>query len=223
MRKTVNLRRPETSRDLADRWLGCDEDDLAAYSEVQRPRTRADCEDGPRPCPWVGCRYSLYLDVKNRSIKLNFPALEVDEMVESCALDVADRGEATLPELSAVMNLSYDRSYQITALGLAHAKAIAAELAVEVEGPPARKPRVANASRRTTDPDLHGISTAIHAATPVFRKADYRDVPRAEVARLFPGVAISANYGEPRPQPQVEAAPRDPRAALRASMRRCLG
>lgn len=29
----------------------------------RRPRTRGDCEDGPRPCPWVGCRYNLMLEV----------------------------------------------------------------------------------------------------------------------------------------------------------------
>jgi len=24
-----------------------------------RPRTRRDCEDGPRPCPWLSCRHHL--------------------------------------------------------------------------------------------------------------------------------------------------------------------
>jgi hypothetical protein len=24
-----------------------------------RPRTRGDCADGPRPCPFIGCRYHL--------------------------------------------------------------------------------------------------------------------------------------------------------------------
>jgi hypothetical protein len=28
-----------------------------------RPQRRSDCEDGPRPCPWVGCRYHLWADV----------------------------------------------------------------------------------------------------------------------------------------------------------------
>ena len=28
-----------------------------------RPVTRGDCQDGPRPCPWVSCRYHLALDV----------------------------------------------------------------------------------------------------------------------------------------------------------------
>src|SRR5262245_58822719 len=58
-----------------------------------RPRTRGECENVERPCPYVGCRYNLYLDVDPRSgsIKLNFPDLEPDELVESCALDLADQ------------------------------------------------------------------------------------------------------------------------------------
>lgn len=31
--------------------------------EIQRPLTRADCVDGPRPCPWVGCRHHLLIEV----------------------------------------------------------------------------------------------------------------------------------------------------------------
>ena len=33
---------------------------------IERPTTRVDCENGMRPCPWVGCRYHLYLDVDKR-------------------------------------------------------------------------------------------------------------------------------------------------------------
>lgn len=29
----------------------------------ERPRTRGDCEGRPRPCPWVGCRHNLLIDV----------------------------------------------------------------------------------------------------------------------------------------------------------------
>src|ERR1019366_2346037 len=29
----------------------------------ERPKTRGDCVDGPRPCPWAGCRQHLYLEV----------------------------------------------------------------------------------------------------------------------------------------------------------------
>ena len=90
--------------------------------EHWRPQTRADCGAVKRPCPYVSCRYNLYLDVsdKSGSIKLNFPTLDPHEMVESCALDVAERDGETLDTLSDFMNLTRERVRQIEikALGL---------------------------------------------------------------------------------------------------------
>ncbi len=79
--------------------------------EVKRPENRSECINGERPCPFVSCKYHLYLDVSARTgaIKLNFPDLEVWEMNETCALDVADRGGTTLEEVGAVMNLTRER------------------------------------------------------------------------------------------------------------------
>src|SRR5512146_49766 len=48
---------------------------LEAPSGPARPRVRAECVNGPRPCPWTSCRHHLGDDAR-----------------ESCALDVADRG-----------------------------------------------------------------------------------------------------------------------------------
>lgn len=31
----------------------------------KRPKTRADCLNKPRPCPWVGCKYHILLDVND--------------------------------------------------------------------------------------------------------------------------------------------------------------
>jgi len=40
----------------------------------RRPRTRAECEHGPRPCPWYGCKYHLGLDVEETgTIRFNLP------------------------------------------------------------------------------------------------------------------------------------------------------
>ena len=63
---------------------------------------------GERPCPFVSCKHHLYLDVSPRAgaIKLNFPDLEVWEMNETCALDIADRGGTTLEDVGAIMNLT---------------------------------------------------------------------------------------------------------------------
>ena len=82
---------------------------------MDRPVERSKCVNGPRPCPYVGCRYHLYLDVSRRtgSIKLNFPDLEVWELAVSCALDVADDGAATLEDVGAIMNVTRERIRQL--------------------------------------------------------------------------------------------------------------
>lgn len=86
----------------------------------ERPKTRADCVDGIRPCPFVSCKYHLYLDVKDetQSIKLNFPHLEVWEMEHSCALDVSEQGGLTLEEVGHILNLTRERVRQVEVGGL---------------------------------------------------------------------------------------------------------
>lgn len=87
---------------------------VGAPDPSERPRTRAECADGHRPCPFVGCKWHLYLDVLSTgSIKFNFPDLEPDELEESCALDVADRGSTTFDEVGAIMNITRERVRQI--------------------------------------------------------------------------------------------------------------
>lgn len=85
-----------------------------------RPRRRSDCVDGPRPCPWVSCRFHLYLDIhpESGSVKLNFPDLEVWEMPYTCALDVADQGENTLDDVGQILNLTRERIRQVEATGV---------------------------------------------------------------------------------------------------------
>ncbi len=94
--------------------------------DVVKPKTRADCANGERPCPFVSCKHHLYLDVSARTgaIKLNFPDLEVWEMNETCALDVADRGGTTLEEVGAIMNLTRERIRQVEVKGLAKLQAL---------------------------------------------------------------------------------------------------
>ena len=93
---------------------------------VDKPVKREECASGERPCPFVSCKHHLYLDVSARTgaIKLNFPDLEVWEMVETCALDVADRGGTTLEEVGAIMNLTRERIRQVEVKALAKLEAL---------------------------------------------------------------------------------------------------
>ncbi|MFT3922574.1 MAG: sigma factor-like helix-turn-helix DNA-binding protein [Myxococcales bacterium] len=89
--------------------------------EYWRPQNRGECADMERPCPFVSCRYHLYIDVHpvRGSIKINFPDLEVWEMTDTCALDIADRGGITLEEVGEIMNLTRERVRQVETQGLA--------------------------------------------------------------------------------------------------------
>ena len=66
------------------------------------------------------------MDVSPRTgaIKLNFPDLEVWELAESCALDVADRGGTTLEDVGAIMNLTRERIRQVEVKALAKMEAL---------------------------------------------------------------------------------------------------
>jgi Sigma-70, region 4 len=99
---------------------------LYPETDYYKPRARGECVDGPRPCPYVSCQHHLYLDVSARTgaIKLNFPDLEVWEMNESCALDVADRGGTTLEDVGAIMNLTRERIRQVEVKALAKLEAL---------------------------------------------------------------------------------------------------
>lgn len=99
--------------------------------DATRPATRAECIQGAnalRPCPFVACKFHLYLDVSPRTgaIKINFPDLEVHELAETCALDVADRGGVTLDEVGAAMNLVRERIRQLETKGIAQLKTLSA-------------------------------------------------------------------------------------------------
>ncbi len=88
--------------------------------DVARPAKRAECSQDIRPCPWVSCKHHLYLDVnpETGSIKINFPELEPWELVNTCSLDIAERGGITLEEVGEIMNLTRERIRQVEVRGL---------------------------------------------------------------------------------------------------------
>jgi len=92
----------------------------AAIADV-KPRTRADCIGGPRPCPFVSCRHHLYLEISGDKLKINAPNIEVWDMVDSCSLDLADRGEMRLAAIGEVLGLTRERIRQIEGHALAAA------------------------------------------------------------------------------------------------------
>jgi hypothetical protein len=99
----------------------------------------------------VSCRHHLYIDVSPRTgaIKLNFPDLEVWDLGESCALDVADRGGTTLEDVGAIMNLTRERIRQVEVKALAKLEALRDMLALRdyIDEGPVGKRRLPRLSR----------------------------------------------------------------------------
>ena len=73
-----------------------------------RPKTRADCVDEARPCPYAGCRHHLWLNV-TRAGSITFVGSDgpgqLNQMDDTCALDVAERGQSTRPEIGRLLGL----------------------------------------------------------------------------------------------------------------------
>lgn len=105
-----------------------------------RPRTRGDCAAGgafeARPCPFVGCRYNLFLDFtpsgRQGSILYNFPDREPEQMPpeKSCALDTCDEGGVTLEVVGDLINVTRERIRQLEAKALGRLQKRRAALAL---------------------------------------------------------------------------------------------
>jgi hypothetical protein len=150
--RTISVKRM-TKRDLElGRMLYPDVDG------VERPAKREECAQAEGPCPFVSCKHHLYLDVSSRTgaIKLNFPDLEVWEMKETCALNVADRGGTTLEEVGAIMNLTRERIRQVEVKGLAKLQALQDMTALRdyVDEGPVGKRKLPVISTRELDREL---------------------------------------------------------------------
>jgi hypothetical protein len=117
--RTISIRRLSKAELNRGRMLYPEED-------YWRPKTRTECVDMERPCPFVSCKYHLYIDVHpvRGSIKLNFPDVDVWEMTETCSLDIADRGGITLEEVGEIMNLTRERVRQVETTGLGKLEAV---------------------------------------------------------------------------------------------------
>ncbi len=128
---------------------------LPIYDEyaASRPKTRGDCENGERPCPWISCSANAYLDVKEhgKSITYNFPNIEPEDMKpnRSCTLDIADWGGASLTDIAAMMNLTRERVRQIQEIAIRKVRrhsSILAEFPDDLE----RRTEISNTTTRSS-------------------------------------------------------------------------
>jgi hypothetical protein len=83
-----------------------------SWDDHTPPMSRGDCLPGgvneQRPCPWARCRWHLAFDYnqRNGSLTENFPDLDFDQIPQTCALDVADRGETSLDDVGQLLNVT---------------------------------------------------------------------------------------------------------------------
>ena len=82
-----------------------------------RPRTRSECVDGPRPCPWWGCKHNCAAEITSRG------SLQLTGDEGSCALDLAAEGARTLEAVAELLNLTKERVRQTEAEALAKVRA----------------------------------------------------------------------------------------------------
>lgn len=100
----------------------------ASYPDgVSRPRTRGECVDGPRPCPWASCRHHTLLDV-TKAGRITMHRLDVEDLTmvdedgdridASCSLDLAEQGPRTLSQVGSLFGFGRERSRQIEAAAI---------------------------------------------------------------------------------------------------------
>lgn len=83
----------------------------------RRPRTRGECIDGPRPCPWASCRHHLALDVTyNNALKVQ--DRELEELPATCALDAAEDGGVDNYTIADLLGISRQGVDALLASGL---------------------------------------------------------------------------------------------------------
>jgi hypothetical protein len=132
--RTINVYRQSSSR--IERLRAKEPDD----GKRRLPLTWGDCQDEEGPCPFVSCRYHLFLgvDPSTGSLKLNFPDLfdadgapEVDKMPATCALHVAERGGVTLETMGEMLNLTRERARQLEVMSLEHLRKALAHVGLD--------------------------------------------------------------------------------------------
>lgn len=133
--------------------------------ERVRPVTRGDCVDGERPCPWVSC---VHHAIHGRMLGDDDAVIEtIEAMRQSCTLDVADEGSATLEEVGALFDVTRERIRQIEAKALAKLPRRSETMREHLEEEPSPELRPARAGAARPIEDRRPIDPpAQHAALP---------------------------------------------------------
>lgn len=86
-----------------------------------------------RPCIFVSCKQHLLIDVnpESGSLRTTFPDVDLDELEESCALDVAEEDGATLYRVGRLINLTRERIRQVEVKALIQLGYVAAGSDIE--------------------------------------------------------------------------------------------
>lgn len=78
------------------------------------PRRRSECVDGARPCPHRSCRYNLADERRG-----------VRSTLDSCVLDVAERGGASQADIARMLGVSREAVRRVEERGLTKLKVLA--------------------------------------------------------------------------------------------------
>ena len=121
----------ETGRDLIRASRRAARRGIVPTPDYWRPAERRDCVDGARPCPFVGCRYNLTLDVMSGGgIVWRRPEVgDPNDLPDSnCALDHAGLGGMKLEDVGRQMGVSHQRIVMEEASALGRLKDLCTEL-----------------------------------------------------------------------------------------------
>lgn len=87
----------------------------------RRPRVRAECVDGFRPCPWLSCRHHLGADVlPSGALKEPHGHEWMAGEVPTCSLDLADQGVQPLAVVGKALGVKLVRVGQLERDAFAH-------------------------------------------------------------------------------------------------------
>lgn len=167
-----------------------------AVPHYERPRTYGECSGLPRPCPFLGCKYHLALDVKPGGT-LVFPfGVESDltEARDTCALDVASRGPHSLAAVGAIIGVNRERVRQIEERAIMRLEAATDRRSLLELGAPQPETMMAGVRHLSAGGPARAIGESVCRSGPV------REWTRHEIARFINGDAGTAG-AMPAPAP----------------------